>query len=101
MSVCAPDDEGNPKVHWSRSSDPLDRTPYAADEDYVKLNDPGVLQDGFSLIIAEVTYDHDSGLTGQYLKQTISYTIHKKRTPRRSELVLLCDFNGTDYTNCT
>lgn len=96
-----PDDNGDPIVHWSRANSDITPIPYVPDAAYIGLENPEVLQDGFSLLVAEVTYEHKSDLTGWVLGETLHYSKSRIRTPRRSQEVELCDLgNDGEYENC-
>jgi len=88
-------------VQWSRANSDMSPVPYAAGEDYTNLMDNAVLREGFSLLVAEVTYEHDSDLTGFVLGDSINYEERRIRTPRRSRVVQLCDRDADgEYDNC-
>lgn len=75
-------------VEWSRADD--GSIPYAVGVEYAKLSDKTLLQSGVSLVIAEMTYVHHSGLTNKILGSPITYNRMASRWPRRSTRVRLC-----------
>lgn len=92
-----PDDASRILVDWSRDNDGL--VPYAPGSEFTKLGDNTVLMDGMSLVVAEMTYNHVSGLTNHVLGSPITLNRMAVRWPRRSMKVLLCTTNPSDPQN--
>ncbi len=97
-----PNDDGNPVVHWSRSNDETNKTPYQPGDPYTDLGEDTVLLDGFSIVVAEVAYVHESGLTGRLVDSAINYELQKARVPRTARRVQLCQSRDDDgvYQDC-
>jgi len=101
VSVVPSPSGGPPIVAWSRSNNPGSPVPYTPGSVYNGLENGAILQNNFSLLVSEVNYNHKSGLTGQYIGETIEFNIKKVRAPRRSVRVELCDLNPENiYINC-
>jgi Flp pilus assembly protein TadG len=92
-----PNDATSVRVDWSR--DNSGGTPYAPGSPYTKLKDQTVLLSGVSLIVAEMTYAHESGLTKYVLGAPIVMSQTAARWPRRSNRVQLCQPNPNDPDN--
>lgn len=90
-----PDDSTRVRVEWSR--DNQGATPYAANATYTKLEDITILQAGVSLVVAEIDYEYDSGLTNMVIGSPIDFRRTATRWPRRSTRVKLCTPN---YSTC-
>jgi len=89
------DSEGDPIVHWSRSSDGGE--PYSAGAYYTTLKDDDVLSAKGSLIVVEMSYTYIPGLTSFFIDAPIQFTRESIRWPRVTNRVQLCDAND----NCT
>lgn len=83
-----PDDPARLLVDWSRNDQ--GNTPYAAGSQYDKLDDVTIIQSGVSLVVAELLYDYDSGLTSKVLGSPVKISRIATRWPRRSTRVKLC-----------
>ena len=95
------DDDGKPIVHWSRSNKEGNLEPYTPGAKFNKLDNDEVLLPGFSLIFAEVRYNHKSSLTGHFLDEVLKFRAQKVRLPRRSNRVELCELDDDgEYENC-
>jgi Flp pilus assembly pilin Flp len=84
-----PDNPGNPIVHWSRDQD--GGTPYAAGSSYNGLDSNTSLNSIASLIVVEVDYIYDSGLTAKVFDRPYTFSRNAKRWPRKSTRVQLCN----------
>lgn len=93
-----PDNENDDRivVEWSRDAD--GDAPYAAGAEYDKLEDVTIIKSGVSLVVAELTYEHRSGLTNKILGSPITFDRMASRWPRRSTRVQLCN---ADYSSCS
>ncbi len=89
------DEDDNPIVHWSRDS--TGATPYTAGNNYTKLSDDDVVSSLGSLIVVEMTYVYNPGLTSHVLETPITFNRQSIRWPRLSNRVQLCDASD----NCT
>ena len=74
------DGSGNPIVHWSRDRD--GNEPYSAGSNFLKLDDPSVLDAGGSVIFAEITYPHDLSVSNYVLSGPITFERASVRWPR-------------------
>lgn len=92
-----PDNDGDDRivVEWSRDKD--GNAPYAAGAEYDKLDDITIIKPDMSLVVAELTYQHTSGLTSRILGSPITFDRTASRWPRRATRVQLCN---ADYTSC-
>jgi Flp pilus assembly protein TadG len=97
VSVISSGTPARPTVHWSR--DQNGATPYAAGAPYTGLTNAASLNNGSSLIVVEVTYNHVNGLTSQVFSRPYHFFRTAKRWPRKSTRVQLCN-NGSPPT-CT
>lgn len=86
-----------PTVHWSR--DHLGGQPYAPGSTYTKLNDTLAMPANTSLIVVEIDYTYNSGLTGKVFSIPFEFEHQAKRWPRRSAKVQLCA--TADTATCT
>jgi Flp pilus assembly protein TadG len=84
-------------VHWSR--DEQGNTPYTAGQTYDKLEDDEALKPGQSLVIAEIGYHYESGMTGYVISIPFDFAHRSARWPRKSTEVQLCQ--NSNHTNCT
>jgi hypothetical protein len=84
-------------VHWSRDED--GGTPYSAGSVYDKLSDDESLKPGQSLLVAEIGYHYDSGLTGRVFQLPFDFRHQSVRWPRKSSRVQLCA--SSDPATCT
>lgn len=84
-------------VHWSR--DEKGNTPYAAGQTYDKFADDESLKPGQSLVISEIGYHYDSGLTGHVISIPFDFNHRSARWPRKSNKVQLCQNANT--AGCT
>jgi len=84
-------------VHWSRDEDGAE--PYAAGSTYDKLSDDESLKPGQSLLVAEIGYIYDSGLTGRVFQLPFDFKHQSVRWPRKSSRVQLCA--SSDPATCT
>lgn len=78
-------------VRWSR--DNSGATPYAANSVFTKVSDPTIVNSGASVIVGEVTYNHVSGLTHQFIDSPRTMSQIVARWPRRSAEVVICGAN--------
>ncbi|MBB5518895.1 TadE family protein [Amphiplicatus metriothermophilus] len=83
-----PDDNSRMLVEWSRNN--AGETPYAAGSEYDRIDDVTVLQSGVSLVVSELIYDYNSGLTSRVLGSPLTISRIASRWPRRSVRVKLC-----------
>lgn len=83
-----PDDASRIMVEWSR--DNQGNSPYANGATYNGIVDTTLLQAGVSLVVAELTYEHKSGLTDYVMGSPIKFNRTSTRWPRRSTKVRLC-----------
>jgi Flp pilus assembly protein TadG len=84
-------------VHWSR--DEMGNTPYTAGQTYDKLADDESLKPGQSLVISEIGYHYDSGMTGYVISIPFDFSHRSARWPRKSNKVQLCQNANT--SSCT
>lgn len=75
-------------VDWSRDNEGSE--PYEKGVAFSGIDDTTVLQGGVSLLVAELTYEHRSGLTEYVLGSPITFNRTSTRWPRRSTKVRLC-----------
>jgi Flp pilus assembly protein TadG len=80
---------GQPRVHWSR--DLTGATPYAANTLYTGLANSNSVNAAASLIVVEIVYTYDSGLTSQVFHRPYLFEKEAKRMPRKSTRVQLCN----------
>lgn len=96
-----PDDNERVIVEWSREwsvdegGQYAASTPYPVDAEYYKLDDISIIQSGVSLVVSELTYSHESGLTSWVLGSPITFDRTATRWPRRSTRVKLCTPDGS------
>lgn len=88
VSVISAGSPAQPTVHWSRDINGL--TPYAAGSVYANLDDNTTLNPISSLIVVEVTYTFDNGLTSKVFDRPYEFLRQAKRWPRKSARVQLC-----------
>lgn len=86
-----------PLVHWSR--DQTGAEPYPAGSTYVKLDDAATLLPNSSLLVVEIDYEYDSGLTGKVFTVPFDFNQQSARWPRKSSRVQLCQ--TADPATCT
>lgn len=86
-----------PVVHWSRDQDGGE--PYPEDSTYTGLEDNLSLNANSSLMVVEIEYTYDSGLSGRVFTVPFEFTHKSKRWPRKSGEVQLCA--TTDPATCT
>ncbi|MEQ1931533.1 MAG: TadE/TadG family type IV pilus assembly protein [Parvularculaceae bacterium] len=84
-------------VHWSR--DETGNTPYTVGQTYDKLSDDESLKPGQSLVISEIGYHYDSGLTGFVISIPFDFNHRAARWPRKSNKVQLCQ--DANISSCT
>jgi len=96
-----PSDPNKLIVHWSRANNKT--VPYPAGSQYTGVKDISTLKDPNTLIIVEVGYTYQSGLTNLVFDNPIDFEYSAKRWPRRSTRVQLCDNieNDGSYSGCT
>ena len=82
-------------VEWSR--DKNGDTPYAPGAQYDKIEDISIIKPDTSLVVAEMVYEYNSGLSNMVLGSPITFNRIALRWPRRSSRVQLCN---ADYTSC-
>jgi Flp pilus assembly protein TadG len=82
------DVNAQPLVHWSR--DQAGAQPYAPGSTYVGLEDNLSLNANSSLLVVEIEYTYDSGLTGRVFTTPFEFEFKAKRWPRKSSKVQLC-----------
>src|SRR5690606_12317624 len=70
------------KVHWSR--DGHGQEPYPAGSTYPKLDDETTLFPNSSLLVVEIDYDYESGLTGKVFTMPFDFSHQAARWPRKS-----------------
>lgn len=83
-------------VEWSR--DKTGATPYAVGAEYDKISDTTIIKPNTSLVIAEMIYEYESGLSNRILGSPITFTRVATRWPRRSMHVQLCN---ADFSSCS
>jgi len=88
VSVVSSGTPARPTVHWSRDSNGA--TPYAAGANYVGLGNQATLNPAMSLIVVEIDYTYDSGLTSKVFRRPYVIAFDSKRIPRKSSRVQLC-----------
>ncbi len=84
-------------VHWSRDED--GEEPYPDGAVYTNLNDDESLKPGQSLLVAEIGYQYNSGLTGRVFQLPFNFNHQSARWPRKSTKVQLCA--TSDESTCT
>jgi len=89
VSVISSGTPARPTVHWSRNSNGA--TPYAAGTNYVGLGNQATLNPAMSLIVVEIDYTYDSGLTSKVFHRPYVIAFDSKRIPRKSPRVQLCN----------
>lgn len=90
--------EGEPvRVHWSIDRDGGE--PYAPGSIYDKLSNDNAVRPEASLIIVEMTYTYDSGLTSQVFRNPYQFNTRTMRVPRRATRIQLCETD--DVATCT
>lgn len=82
-----PEDESKVIVEWSL--DDMGEQPYAEGSEFTKLTDDTILLEGVSLIVAELEYEYDSGLTSKVVGSPITFRKISTRWPRKSPSVVL------------
>lgn len=82
-------------VEWSR--DKNGAVPYAPGSEYDKIEDPTIIKPNTSLVVAEVIYQYNSGLSQRVLGSPLTFTRKSVRWPRRSSRVQLCN---DSYVSC-
>lgn len=83
-------------VEWSR--DKTGAAPYAVGAEYDKIDDLSVIKANTSLVVAEMTYQYQSGLSDRILGSPITFSRVASRWPRRSTRVQLCN---ADFSSCS
>ena len=86
-----------PTVHWSR--DETGSEPYTVGATYDKLDDNTTLLADSSLLVVEVDYHYESGMTGKVFALPFDFSHQAARWPRKSSRVQLCQ--TTDTATCT
>lgn len=89
-----PSDPNQIIVDWSIDNEGGE--PYAAGATYDKLQDDAVLHEGISLVVAELSYEYYSGLTGKVIGSPITFEKTVARWPRKSSKVVLCEESDAD-----
>ncbi|MEQ1930676.1 MAG: TadE/TadG family type IV pilus assembly protein [Parvularculaceae bacterium] len=89
VSVISAGSPARPTVHWSR--DINGATPYAAGVPYMNLSNTASLNAASSLIVVEIDYTYDSGLTSEVFHRPYTFDFEAKRLPRKSTRVQLCN----------
>lgn len=82
------DESATPTVHWSRDED--GQVPYSVGSTYDKLSNETSLKANSSLIVVEIGYTYDSGLTGHVFSMPFNFDHQSVRWPRKSTKVQLC-----------
>ncbi len=88
-----PDNPDQAIVHWSRDQDGGE--PYSPGSTYTGLDRPDVLNSMASLVVSELDYTYDSGLTSKVFRTPYVFHRDAKRMPRKSTRVQLCNNNPT------
>lgn len=83
-------------VEWSRDAN--GDSPYAAGTLFDKIDDTTIIKINSSLVVAEMTYQHVSGLSSMVLGSPITFTRVASRWPRRSSRVELCN---DSFSSCS
>lgn len=95
-----PNNQGSPVVHWSFSSEATASQPYAPNSAF-DLENSDLLIPGASVLVSEVEYIHESGITGKVLGTSQAYTETRVRLPRLSPRVAFCEKDNQGvYENC-
>ena len=84
-------------VHWSL--DDQGDEPYAPGSVYTGLGSDASVRSEASLLLVEMNYEYESGLTSQVFSTPFDFAQKAKRWPRKSSRVQLCA--SSDPASCT
>ncbi len=95
------DVNGQPIVHWSRDQDGAE--PYVAGSAFSGLDDNLALNANSSLMVVEIEYTYQSGISGRVFTTPFDFGHVAKRWPRKSAKVQLCAAHSppASPTGCT